>query len=292
MFFYVEGELSYHPARADIPYINAEWDRWSPSDPNIKFEGQLMAKYNADPCMVKHVVFWQVPCMEVGVSETHQKAFLLLLPAGVPQNFDTNFGLEQTLYCLLHEGVTRLLGTVIDFGHAGLDGTCRHILDGLDCLKQDRINHRIASRTTEDRRAGNQDPSIQACHAPPPSRTFWGRSLGQCEYRSSAVWGERCGGSRHGKGTRSDHHRLDFPRSANCKHRGYSRLTDMCMWASIRSGRYTITTAQGSAWSDRSRTILEHTQGIQGRAGHEHVRVSPTASVNDYANTTARSDEG
>lgn len=216
--------------------------------------------------------------MDVGVSETRQKVLLLLLPAGAPRNFGTNIGLEQTSYRLLYKVITRLLGTAVDFGHACLDGTCRHILGGPDCLKRDRINRRIA-RTTEGRRAGNQDPSVRVCHVPPPLHTSWGHSSGHCEYRGSAARSGRCGGWCHGEGTSYDHHRHDSPQSTNCKHGRCPRLIGACVWVHKRLGRYTVTTAQGLSWQDRSRTVLGHARGMQGQTGHEHVRASLAESV-------------
>jgi len=293
VIFYVGSGLSYRPVRGDMPQINAGWDnRQHPSGPAIKFEDRPVVGCTVGLCVVKYVVSGQVPCMEAGVSETRQKILLWVLPlAGVPRNF-ASFGMEQTSYCLLHEEVTRL-GMVADFGHSCLEDVRHSISNGLDRLKQDSINHRVASRTAEGRRAGNQDPSVQVCRAlPPPFCPSWSHISGPCEYRGSVTCSGRCGGRRYGEGTRAGPYRLGFSRSTNRKHRGCSRLISGCARAYTRSGSHTVSAAQGLAWPSRSRTVLRHTRGMQGRAGHEQAGAALTGSTNAYSNVMARSDKG
>lgn len=293
MFFYVGSGLSHYPIRDDVPQINAGRDsRRPPSNPTVGFEAQSVAGCAVGFCVVGYVVFRQVLCRGVGVSETCQKVLLwVLLPVNVPRNLGTSFRLEQTSYCLLYEGVTRLPRTAVDFSHDRLESTYCSISGGLDCLKQDRINHHIASRTPENYISG-RDPSVQAWQTLPPFHTFWSHSLEPCECRRSATQGGRCVGCHHGVGTRSDHHRLDSPQSANCKHIGCFRLIRMYVWVYMRSGCYIVSTAQGLDWPSRSRTALGHARGMHGWARHEHVRASSTESANDYSNTTSWSNKG
>ena len=294
MFFYVGSGLNHYPIRDGVPEINAGRDNWrSPSNPAVGLEAQSVAGCGVGFCVVGYVVFGQVLCRGVGVSETCQKTLLwVLLPVNGPRNFGTSFRLEQTSHCLLYEGVTRLPRTAVDFSHVCLENTCCSISGGLYCLKQDRINHHIASRTPERYSSGNRGPSVQAWQTLPPFHTFWSHSSEPCECRGSAARGGRCVGRCHGEETRSDHHRLDSPQSANCKHIGCSRLIRMYVCVYMRSGCYIVSTAQGLAWPSRSRTALGHARGMQGWAGHEHVRASPTESANGYSNTTPWSNKG
>ena len=293
MFFYARSGLSHYSIRDDVPQINAGRDSWRPlSDPTVRFEARSVAGCNVGFCVVGYDVFGQVLCRGIAVSETRQKILLwVLLPVNAPRSFGTSFRLAQTSYCMLYEEVARLPRMTVYFSHAYLESTCCSISSGLDCLKQDHINHHIAGRTPKSYRSGNKDPSVRTWQTMSPFHTSWSHSSEPCECWDGAARG-RCGGRRHCEGTRSDHHRLDSLQSANCKHIGCPRLIRMYVWVYMLSGRYIVPTAQDLAWPSRSRTALGHARGMQGRAGHEHMSVSPTELANDYSNTTPRSDKG
>ena len=291
MIFYVGIGLSYCPVRGDTPQINAGWDnQWPISDSAIKFGDPHVAGCNVGSCAVEHVASGQVSHMRAGVYETRQEVLLwVLLLSGVPQNFSTSFGLEQTSYCLLYEEVT-MLGTAADFGHACLEDTRHPISDGLDRLKQDGINHRIASRTTEGHRIGSRDTFVWVCQTPSPFRIFRGYSSGPCEYWDSDTCGRRCRCRCYSKKTRDGSYKPDSPRSVNCKHKGCSQLISKCARAYASSGCHTVSTAQGLAWSSRSRTALGRTQDMKEQAEHKQVGAASTELANAYSNTILRGD--